>query len=588
MDKIQLSEKALRILRERYLRKDESGRIIETPEHMFRRVAHTIAQPDIIYEGHDSSIKTESEFYGMMTSMEFLPNSPTLMNAGTEIGQLSACFVIPVSDSMDGIFGAVKLMAKIHQSGGGTGFSFSNLRPEGDVVKSTKGVASGPLSFMGIFDKATDVIKQGGRRRGANMAILSIDHPDIMKFIGVKNTAGIFSNFNLSVGVTDDFMRKAGKGQSYSLINPRTKKPVKSVNAAKVLDLIAKNAWVHGDPGIVFLDEINRKNPTPALGEIEGTNPCGEAPLLAYESCNLGSINLSKMVSNSEKEGGKAAFKQTIDYQKLEKTVRTAVHFLDNVIDANRHPVPEIEKATKMNRKIGLGVMGFADMLILLGIPYASEQAVATAEKVMKFVEETATDESERLAKKRGPFPNFEKSVLKRRVRNATLTAIAPTGSISMIADCSPGIEPVFGLSSTRMVLGKKFPEVNTLFERIAKEKGFYSQELISQVAKNGTLKDSKVPAEIKALFATATEIAPEWHVRIQAAFQKHTDNAVSKTVNLPAAAKVSEVRRIFMLAWKLKCKGVTVYRYGSKPVQVIYLGKKQDPKITDLKIGDN
>jgi len=563
MPQISLSEKALKILRERYLQKDEKGRIIESPEHMFRRVAHTVAQPDIIYEGHDSSIKSESEFYEMMVNLEFLPNSPTLMNAGTEIGQLSACFLIPVSDSIDGIFGAVKLMAKIHQSGGGTGFSFSNLRPEGDVVKSTKGVASGPISFMGIFDRATDVIKQGGRRRGANMAILSIDHPDIMKFISVKNAAGGFSNFNLSVGVTDDFMRKAEKGQAYYLINPRTKKPVKSINAAKVFDLIAKNAWMHGDPGIVFLDEINRKNPTPALGEIEGTNPCGEAPLLSYESCNLGSINLSKFVSNGK-----------IDFQRLEKTVRTAVHFLDNVIDANRHPVPEIEKATKMNRKIGLGVMGFADILILLGIPYASEQAVGAAEKVMKFIQETAVNESEKMAVKRGAFPNFEKSVLKRRTRNATLTAIAPTGSISMIADCSPGIEPIFGLSSTRMILGKKFSEVNPLFERIAKEKGFYSQELISQAAKNGTLKGANISKEIKALFATATEIAPEWHVRIQAAFQKHTDNAVSKTVNLPAAAKASDVRKIFMLAWKLKCKGVTVYRYGSKPVQVLYLGK--------------
>ncbi|MCJ7817173.1 MAG: adenosylcobalamin-dependent ribonucleoside-diphosphate reductase [Candidatus Aenigmarchaeota archaeon] len=563
MTQIPLSEKALRILRERYLQKDEKDRILESPEHMFRRVAHTVAQPDIIYEGHDSSTKTESEFYEMMVNLEFLPNSPTLMNAGTELGQLAACFVIPVSDSIDGIFGAVKLMAKIHQSGGGTGFSFSNLRPEGDVVKSTKGVASGPISFMGIFDKATDVIKQGGRRRGANMAILSIDHPDIMKFIGMKNAAGVFSNFNLSVGVTDDFMRKAEKGQAYYLINPRTKKPVKSINAAKVFDLIAKNAWMHGDPGIVFLDEINRKNPTPALGEIEGTNPCGEAPLLSYESCNLGSINLSKFVSSGK-----------IEFEKLERTVRKAVHFLDNVIDANRHPVPEIEKATKMNRKIGLGVMGFADMLILLGISYASEQAVTTAEKVMKFIQETAVNESEKMAVKRGAFPNFEKSVLKRRTRNATLTAIAPTGSISMIADCSPGIEPIFGLSSTRMILGKKFSEVNSLFERIAKEKGFYSQELISQAAKNGTLKGANISKEIKALFATATEIAPEWHVRIQASFQKYIDNAVSKTVNLPADAKVSDVRKVFMLAWKLKCKGVTVYRYGSKPVQVLYLGK--------------
>jgi ribonucleoside-diphosphate reductase alpha chain len=564
-EKIHLSEKALRILRERYLRRDEYGRITETPEHMFRRVAHTIAQPDMVYEGHDSSIRTESEFYEMMASLEFLPNSPTLMNAGTEIGQLAACFVIPVSDSMDGIFSAVKVMAKIHQSGGGTGFSFSNLRPEGDVVKSTKGVASGPVSFMGIFDKATDVIRQGGKRRGANMGILRVDHPDIMKFISVKSTAGIFPNFNLSVGVTDDFIRRAEKGQSYSLVNPRTKKPVKKVNAKSVFSLMARNAWLHGDPGIVFLDEINRKNPTPGLGEIEGTNPCGEAPLLDYESCNLGSINLSKFVSEGK-----------IDLQRLEKTVRLAVHFLDNVIDANRYPVPEIEKATKMNRKIGLGVMGFADMLILLGIPYASEEAVSTAKKVMKFIETAAIEESEKLAKKRGPFPNLEKSIWKRPVRNATLTAIAPTGSISMIAGCSSGIEPIFGLASTRMVLGKKFSEINPLFERIAKEKGLYSQALVSQAAKNGTLKGAKIPEGFRKLFATATEIPPEWHVRIQAAFQKYTDNAISKTVNLPSSAKIQDVESVFLLAWKLKCKGVTVYRDRSKSEQVLYLGKRK------------
>lgn len=561
--KIPLSEKALKILRDRYLQKDGNGRITETPEEMFKRIAHTVAQPDFIFEGHDGSIKSEKEFFGLMSNLEFLPNSPTLMNAGTEIGQLAACFVIPVSDSMDGIFNAVKIMAKIHQSGGGTGFSFSNLRPEGDVVKSTKGVAGGPVSFMSIFDRATDVIKQGGRRRGANMAILRVDHPDVMKFINVKNTPS-FSNFNLSVGVTDDFMRKVQRGQDYFLINPRTKKPLKKANARAVFSLIAKNAWLHGDPGIIFLDEINRKNPTPGLGEIESTNPCGEAPLLDYESCNLGSINLSKFVDEGK-----------INFQRLEKTVRLSVRFLDNVIDANRYPIPEIEKTTKMNRKIGLGVMGFADMLILLGIPYASEKAVATAEKTMKFIEDVAVDQSQKLAKKRGPFPNLEKSIWKKPIRNATLTAIAPTGSISMIAGCSSGIEPVFALSSTRMVLGKRFSEVNPLFERVAKEKGFYSQELISQVSKNGTLRGANVPEEIKRLFATATEISPEWHVKVQAAFQKYTDNAISKTVNLPSTAKTKDVEKIFMLAWKLKCKGVTVYRYGSKKEQVIYLGRK-------------
>ncbi len=563
--RIPLSEKALILLRERYLLKDEDGRIKESPEEMFRRVAHTIAQPDMIYEGHDASTSTEKEFYETMASLEFLPNSPTLMNAGTELGQLAACFVIPVSDSMDGIFGAVKLMAKIHQSGGGTGFSFSNLRPEGDVVKSTKGVASGPVTFMGIFDKATDAIMQGGRRRGANMAVLRIDHPDILKFINMKRSRGVLSNFNTSVGMTDDFMRRAEKGQDYALVNPRTKRSVKRLDARKVLRLIAENAWHHGDPGMVFLDEMNRKNPTPGLGEIEGTNPCGEAPLLAYESCNLGSINLSKFVSDGK-----------INFQKLESTIRKAVHFLDNVIDANRHPVPEIEKATKMNRKIGLGVMGFADMLILLGIPYASEEAVRAAEKVMGFIESAAVDESGRIAKKRGAFPNFPKSRWKRPMRNATVTAIAPTGSISMIAGCSPGMEPVFALSSRRAVMGKTFSETNPVFEKVAKERGLWTKDLMEHVSRTGTLAGAKVPESFRRLFATATEIPAEWHVKVQAAFQRHTDNAISKTVNLPSGAKVQDAEKAFMLAWKFRCKGVTVYRDGSKPGQVIYLGKRQ------------
>ncbi|MEM7815695.1 MAG: adenosylcobalamin-dependent ribonucleoside-diphosphate reductase [Candidatus Aenigmatarchaeota archaeon] len=562
--RIFLSKTALAVLRERYLLRNEKGKIIETPEQMFRRVARTVSKADLIYDKNSDPKKTEDEFYNLMSRLEFLPNSPTLMNAGTEIGQLSACFVVPVSDSMEGIFDAVKLMAKIHQSGGGTGFSFSSLRPEGDTVKSTKGVASGPVSFMGIFDRATDVIKQGGRRRGANMGILRVDHPDILRFISAKDREGFLSNFNISVGVTDDFMRKAERNQPYFLVNPRTKKPVKKLNAGRVFSLIAKNAWLKGDPGLVFLDEINRKNPTPELGEIEGTNPCGEAPLLPYESCNLGSINLSKFVSNGE-----------IEFSRLEKAVRSAVRFLDNVIDVNKYPSPEIEKATKANRKIGLGVMGFADMLILLGIPYDSEDAVSTAERVMNFIKETAVSESETLAEARGAFPNFEKSIFTRKRRNATLTTIAPTGTISIIAGCSSGIEPIFSLYVRRKILGgKTFFEINPLFEKTAREKGFYTKRLISQVAKKGTLKGLDVPPEIKRLFVTAMEISPEWHVRIQAAFQKYTDNAVSKTVNLPQNAKVSDVKKIFMLAWKLKCKGVTVYRYGSKPEQVIYTGK--------------
>jgi ribonucleoside-diphosphate reductase alpha chain len=569
-DDLKLSLNAITILERRYLLKDEAGRVIETPSQMFRRVARAIAEVDAIYnEGADIDA-VEEEFYRVMAGLEFLPNSPTLMNAGTDIGQLSACFVLPVGDSIEEIFDALKYMALIHKSGGGTGFSFSRLRPKGDVVKSTMGVASGPVSFMRIFDVATDVIKQGGRRRGANMGILRVDHPDIIEFITAKEREGVLTNFNISVAVTDEFMDAVENDEYYSLINPRNGAVVRRLRARDIFDLIATAAWKTGDPGLIFIDEINRRNPTPHVGVIESTNPCGEVPLLPYESCNLGSINLSRMVRDGE-----------VDWEKLRRTVRIAVHFLDNVIDANRYPIPQIEKATKANRKIGLGVMGFAEMLIKLGVPYDSEEAVAAAEKVMSFISEEARKKSVELGEERGLFPNFPGSIWEKMgykaMRNATVTSIAPTGTISIIAGTSSGIEPLFAVAFVRNVIGTQLFEVNSVFEQISKEKGFYSTDLIAKISKTGSVQGlSEVPEDIKRIFRTALEISPEWHVRIQAAFQKYTDNAVAKTVNLPPDATVDDVRRIFMMAWRLKCKGITIYRYGSRSEQVLVVGGLQ------------
>jgi len=566
-----LTVNALEVLRRRYLLRDEEGNIKENPAHTFMRVAEAIARVDRRYGGNPE--ESEKVFYGMMARVEFLPNSPTLFNAGTELGQLSACFVLPVEDSLESIFTAVKNMAFIEKSGGGVGFDFSELRPKGDIVKSTKGVASGPVSFMRVFDASTEVIKAGGKRRGAMMGVLRADHPDIIEFITAKQKLGVLSNFNISVAVTDDFMKTVEADGEYWLINPRNKQKVGRLEAKDVWNLMAKSAWESGDPGVIFIDEVNRRNPIPEIGRIEATNPCGEQPLLPYESCNLGSVNLSRMA-----EDGKIAWK------KLRQTVRNAVHFLDNVIDANRFPLKKIEEVTKANRKIGLGVMGFADMLIKLEIAYDSDEALKLAEKLMRFVTEEARKKSVELGEERGSFPNFDKSIWKDKynaMRNATITTIAPTGSISIIAGCSSGIEPLFAVSFMRNVLeGTRLFETNPLFEMTAKETGFYSAGLLEEIARTGSVQGIKgVPEDVKRVFVTALDISPEWHVRMQAAFQKYTDNAVSKTVNLPQEATVEDVKKVFQLAYGLKCKGITVYRYGSKPEQVLNIGEIRTEK---------
>ena len=560
---------ALKILQKKYLVKDVNGNIIETPSELFKRVSKAIAKIDLLYDSDANIEKTEEEFFKVMSCFEFLPNSPTLMNAGTSINQLSACFVLPVGDSMGEIFDALKYTALIHKSGGGVGFSFSDLRPKGDIVKSTKGIASGPLSFMKIFDVATNVVKQGGKRRGANMGILNIKHPDILEFIAAKKQEGFLSNFNLSVAVDDEFMQKVEYDEEYELINPRNNGAVKRLGALEVFNSIVEQAWKSGDPGIIFLDEINRKNPTPRAGKIEATNPCGEQPLLPYESCNLGSINLAKMVKNGK-----------INWDKLKNIIKIAVHFLDNVIDANDFQIHQIEVQTLKNRKIGLGVMGFAEMLIMLNIPYDSKEAIKIAEELMSFIEIHSRKVSAELAKLRGSFPNFEDSKWDIEgfggMRNATITTIAPTGTLSIIADVTSSIEPLFAVSFIRKVVeGTELLEVNHLFEKMAKDEGFYSKELMMSILQRGSIQNiPNIPENTRRIFVTAHDIDPKWHVRMQAAFQKHVDNAVSKTVNLPRDTSISDVKKVFLLAHKLKCKGITVYRYGSKKKQVLYINK--------------
>jgi ribonucleoside-diphosphate reductase alpha chain len=575
MDISRLTPQAIKILEKRYLKKDTSGNVIESPVEMFWRVAQNVAEAEHLYKSRTSPEELSEVFFGMMASLDFLPNSPCLMNAGRELQQLAACFVLPVDDSLDSIFETVKQTALIHQSGGGTGFSFSHLRPKDDPVHSTGGIASGPVSFMRVFNMATEVIKQGGTRRGANMGVLKIDHPDIMEFINIKQNPNEMTNFNLSVGITKTFMEALEKGGEYSLINPREKKEVRRLKAREVLDAMVTAAWESGDPGILFLDRINEANPTPELGEIESTNPCGEVPLLPYEPCVLGSINLSQMVK--ERNG-----KWEVDFEKMRGIIKYAVLFLDNVIDMNQYPLPKIAQMAKGNRKIGLGVMGLAHFFIRLGIPYNSQKALEVAKGLMSFIQHQAREYSIELAEERGVFANYKGSIYDRpggvKLRNATLTTIAPTGTLSLIANCSSGIEPLFAIQHTRRALeDMEFQITDPLFIERGEKEGFMSRGLIQSLAEGASLGDfPNVPQRIKELFITTFEISPLWHIKIQAAFQEYTDNAVSKTINFPRDATREDVKEAFLTAYRERCKGITIYRSGSRSGQVLVCGTKQ------------
>ncbi len=558
---MKFSQNAQTVLNRRYVIRDEEGKPAETPEQLFRRVARSIAECDRAFDENADIEALAERFYDMMTSLEFLPNSPTLMNAGRPLGQLAACFVLPVEDTLDGIFESIKQAALIHKSGGGTGFSFSRLRPRGSPVNTTGGVASGPVSFMRVFNSATNAVKQGGTRRGANMGILNVQHPDILEFISCKDDKDDFTNFNISVALTEEFMAAAATGGEYDLIDPRTDERVGKLNAGDVFGRIVESSWRTGEPGIIFIDRMNADNVLPSRGKIEATNPCGEQPLLPYESCNLGSVNLLAMYDGN---GG-------VNWDKLSATVRDSVHFLDNVIEANRYPNELIAQTTRGSRKIGLGVMGFADLLLKMGIPYNSESAVEVAGRVMSFISSAARDASRELAKSRGAFPLFAESTLSagEPMRNATVTTIAPTGTLSIIAGVSSGIEPIFGLTFVRTVMdGDRLVEVNPVLTDVLNERGLLNDQILEDIRQSGSL--TGIPEDMANVFVTAHDIAPEWHIRIQAAFQRHTDNAVSKTVNFPGDASPADIRSAFELAHSLGCKGVTIYRDGSRSEQVL------------------
>jgi ribonucleoside-diphosphate reductase alpha chain len=599
----ELSSNALTVLERRYLAKDAGGSLAETPGELFRRVAHNVALAEGAYDASTQRIAdVEERFYDLMVSLRFLPNSPTLGNAGRPLQQLSACFVLPVGDSMEEIFDTLKHTALIHKSGGGTGFSFSRLRPEGDRVQATGGVASGPVSFMRVFDAATEAIKQGGTRRGANMAILSVYHPDIDTFVHAKSDMQALQNFNISVAVDEAFMQAAEQGHDYELSNPHTGEPAGRRSARDVFEQIATNAWKNGDPGLVFLDRINRDHPTPALGPIEATNPCGEQPLLPYESCNLGSLNLSRFVrsrANSSSRNGDPGG-AAVDWDELGRAIPDCIRFLDDVIDQNRYAIPEIERATKATRKVGIGVMGWADLLIALGIPYASKEAIDLGERMMSFIQEAADRASEGLAEERGAFPAWDGSRYAssgaRPLRNATRTTVAPTGTLSIIADCSGGIEPAFALAFMRQHhLDAASPErvtqlreVNRAFEAVARAEGFYSDSLMEELARGASIQGREgVPEQVQQVFVTSHDIDPEWHVRMQAAFQRHTDNAVSKTINFRSSATVADVKRAYLLAYREGCKGITIYRDGSRDLQVLSHAIARGPEQAEAEAAD-
>lgn len=609
-EQINLSENAIKVLEKRYLKRDTQGNCIEKPADMFRRVADTVAKGDLKYGATKDDVKKLSDrFYDAITNCQFMPNSPTLMNAGRELGQLAACFVLPIEDSLEGIFETIKNTALIHQSGGGTGFSFSRLRPKNDVVHSTMGISSGPVSFMEVFNAATEAVKQGGTRRGANMGILRVDHPDILEFIDCKADNNKLNNFNISVAITDKFMEAYFNNEDYDLVNPHTKKTTGKLNAKFVFDKIVDSAWRNGEPGIVFIDTMNYDNPTPQIGAIESTNPCGEVPLLPYEACNLGSINLNKMVK--ENNDGTCS----VDWDLLAKTTRTAIRFLDNIITINKYPLPQIAKMVNNNRKIGLGIMGWADMLMKIGISYASEQGTKLASQIIEFIDYESKCESIELSKERGRFVNFKGSIYdsehylynkykdksagkisdeqwkeldnkikKFGIRNATTTCIAPTGTISMIAGASGGIEPLFGLVFSRLILDNtEMLEINPIFKNYMIKHNLYSEELMKKIAIDGSIAHiNNIPENVKKIFVTAHDITPYWHVKMQAAFQLHTDNAVSKTVNFVESATRDDIKETYILAYKSHLKGITVYRNNSRTFQPMNL-KKEEKKSEEI-----